>query len=82
MRTLIGSGLALLVWSWSPEAARACAVCFGNQDSPMTHGLNAGILFLLGVMGMVLASFAAFFVYLWWRSRHPLLETAALEPTQ
>ena len=34
----------------------ACAVCFGDVDSPLTKGLNAAILFLVGVVGFVLAS--------------------------
>ncbi len=36
-----------------PEAASACATCFGDPDSPMTKGLNKGILTLLGFIGLV-----------------------------
>lgn len=43
--------------------ALACAVCYGEPDAPMTHGLKWAILVLGGVVGMVLAAVAAFFVY-------------------
>jgi hypothetical protein len=52
-----------------PRAALACPVCFGQSDSPMAKGVNMGIFFLLGVVGLVLAAFAAFFIYLARRAR-------------
>jgi hypothetical protein len=52
-----------------PRAALACPVCFGQSDSPMAQGVNMGIFFLLGVIGVVLAGFAAFIVYLARRAR-------------
>ncbi len=53
----------------APRAAVACPVCFGQSDSPMAWGANAGIFFMLGVTGVVLASFAGFFVYLMRRAQ-------------
>jgi hypothetical protein len=47
----------------------ACAVCFVGTDPVMRDSLNAGILALLGVTGVVLAAFAYFFVRLAQRSR-------------
>ena len=41
-----------------------CAVCFSGAEPVMRDSLNAGILVLLGVTAVVLASFAAFFVRL------------------
>jgi hypothetical protein len=35
---------------------QACAVCFGDPSSPMTKGIKAGILFLVGVIGVVLGT--------------------------
>ena len=32
----------------------ACAVCYGNPESPMSHGMNMGVLTLLGFIGFVL----------------------------
>ena len=49
--------------------AEACAVCFGDPNSGQTAGANNAILFLVGVTGVMLASFAAFFLYLRKRSR-------------
>ncbi len=47
----------------------ACSVCFGQSDSPLAQGTNMGIFFMLGVTGVMLASFAGFFVYLIRRKR-------------
>ena len=40
----------------------ACAVCFGSADSPMTIGLNYGILSLLAIILSVLGLLGAFFL--------------------
>ena len=42
----------------------ACPVCFGGEDTVVRESLNAGIGVLLGVTGVVLGSFARFFVVL------------------
>ena len=47
----------------------ACSVCFGQSDSPLALGTNMAIFFMLGVTGVMLASFAAFFIYLIRRKR-------------
>jgi hypothetical protein len=47
----------------------ACAVCFGQSDSPMAVGTNMGIFLMLGVTAAVLSGFAAFMVYLVRRAR-------------
>lgn len=47
----------------------ACAVCFGQSDSPMAIATNMGIFTLLVVIVGVLAGFGAFFVYLNRRAR-------------
>lgn len=44
--------------------ASACPVCYGASDSPMADGVNAAIIFLLGVTGTVLSGVVAFFVYM------------------
>ena len=33
-----------------------CAVCYGNPESPMSHGMNMGVLTLLGFIGFVLCA--------------------------
>jgi len=35
-----------------------CAVCYGNPESPMSHGMNMGVLTLLGFIGFVLCILA------------------------
>ena len=44
------------------QPALACPVCFGATDSPMAAGMNNGIFFLLGIIGMVQIGFVALFV--------------------
>jgi hypothetical protein len=53
----------------APRAALACPVCFGNSDSPMAKATNLGIIAMLVVVVGMLASFAAFFIYLNRRAR-------------
>lgn len=52
-----------------PRSAHACAVCFGQSDSPMAVATNMGIFTLLVVIVGVLAGFGTFFVYLNRRAR-------------
>jgi hypothetical protein len=51
--------LALLMAS---QPAWACAVCFGDPNSPMVKSANTAILFLLAVIGSVLGGFASLFL--------------------
>jgi len=53
---------------FQPRLLLACAACYGQSDAPMAHGMNWGIMSLLAIIGMVLASVAGFFVYLARRS--------------
>ena len=53
----------------APKVALACPVCFGNSDAPMAKATNLGILAMLVVVAGMLASFAAFFIYLNRRAR-------------
>jgi hypothetical protein len=52
-----------------PRLAFACPVCFGQNDSPMASATNLGIMAMLAVVVGMLASFAAFFIYLNRRAR-------------
>jgi len=64
-------GLAAAALLSSPDAARACAVCYGDPNSAQTKAMAAGILVLLAVIGSVLAAFAGVFVY-WIHRSHKL----------
>ena len=59
---VVAAALACL----APAASGACAVCFGASDANMTEGMNAGILALLGFVGLVQVGFIALFL----RFRH------------
>lgn len=47
----------------------ACPVCFGDSNEPMALATNQGIWFMLGVVAVMLAAFAAFFIHLMRRAR-------------
>jgi uncharacterized membrane protein len=61
--------VALLQNSW------ACSVCFGDPNSPMTHGAKAGVAVLLGIVGVVLGGILA--VAFFWMRRAKLLRVQA-----
>ena len=52
-----------------PVIAHACPVCFGNPNSPLSKGATNGVLFLLGIIGVVQIGFVALFVTFWRRAR-------------
>ena len=58
------ASIAALLVLGMPRLALACPVCFGNSDAPMASATNTGILFMLGIVGVVLCGFAAFFIHL------------------
>ena len=47
----------------------SCPVCFNAVEPSIRESMNAGIFVLLGVTGVVLACFAAFFISLARRAR-------------
>jgi hypothetical protein len=67
MRRILFTILTLAIVA--PRAALACSVCFGNSDAPMAKATNLGIEVMLVVVAGMLASFAAFFIYLNRRAR-------------
>jgi hypothetical protein len=75
MRTTLAT-LTLLV---APRIALACPVCFGATDSPLAVAMNTGIIFMLVIVAGMLASFAAFFIYLMRRARLVAAQAAAAE---
>jgi hypothetical protein len=65
--------------SAAPRAALACPVCFGNSDSPLAIATNTGVIFMLGVVAVMLAAFASFFIYLYRRTSRMVESTAPAE---
>jgi hypothetical protein len=53
----------------------ACSVCFGDPNSPMTHGAKAGVVVLLGVVVVVLGGILS--VTFYWIRRARLLRVQA-----
>lgn len=51
------------------DTLAACPVCYGASDSPLTAGMNAAILVMLGIVGFVLSSIVGFFYLLWKRGK-------------
>lgn len=59
--------------------ASACAICFGDPNSPLTKSVEMGVWFLLAVTLLVEVSFGIFFlVYL--RRRAQSLQDASPRP--
>ena len=57
------AGLGVLL---SASPALACSVCYGDPNSTMTLGAKAGVLVLLGVVGVVLTAIASLLIF-WMR---------------
>lgn len=58
---------AVLVCFLNGEVARACSVCFGDPESPLVKGVNAGVIIMIGFVGFVLTGVAG--TGLFWRQR-------------
>ena len=65
--------LACLGVLLSAAPALACSVCYGDPNSAMSQGAKAGVLVLLGVIGVVLIGFASLLIF--WMRRAAQLET-------
>jgi hypothetical protein len=63
LAALVGLGLT------ASQSAFACSVCFGNPASPLVKSANAGIWFLMMVIGSVLLAFVGLFAFWWFRAR-------------
>ena len=47
-----------IILSLIPGMLFPCAVCYGNPEEPMTHGMNMGVLTLLGFIIFILITVA------------------------
>jgi heme/copper-type cytochrome/quinol oxidase subunit 2 len=56
--------LAAALAGCSPSPLFACAACYGKSSDPLAYGMNWGIFTLLGIVTLMLASIATFFVFL------------------
>ena len=64
--------LTCLIALLGAQPALACAVCYGDPNSGMTQGAQAGVLVLLGVVGAVLTGLASLLIF--WMRRAARLE--------
>ncbi len=74
-KRLVNMALAILIGLASlliAQPALACSVCFGDPSSSMNQGVQAGMLVLLGVAGVVLTGLASLFLF--WMRRAARLE--------
>ena len=84
LRVLVASALLCGI----ARPALACPVCFGNSDAPMAIATNNGVLFMLAIVGVMLAAFASFFIYLIRRATRmakeprPVADAAGLAPSE
>ena len=46
--------LLSIIFGLIPGTLFPCAVCYGNPEAPMTHGMNMGVLTLLGFIIFIL----------------------------
>lgn len=68
-RRFVGPASLLVAFSAEANRAVACAVCYGDPESPLAKGATAGVLFLMGVVGVVLVTIAGTGMYWMHRSR-------------
>lgn len=66
--TRVHALIAMAAFLAVADRAMACAVCFGDPNSSMAKGATAGVLVLLGVIGVVLAGFVG--TGLFWMQRN------------
>jgi hypothetical protein len=54
--------VVVILWLALDAAVLACPICFQVEDGPVTAGVRAAVLVLIGVTGVVLSGFALFIV--------------------
>ena len=64
-----------------PQAAHACAACFGRSDSKMAQAYNLGIFSMLGFVALMFAAVISFFVYITRRAASVSASAAQLSAT-
>jgi len=74
-------GLLIAALAFVANDAMACAVCFGDPNSPLTHGARVAVWFMVGVIAFVLSGIIA--VAIFWYRRSRLLDVqATLQPPE
>jgi len=68
-RTLAIALLISVLCSLCAIDASACSTCFGDENSPQTHGMNAAIITMLGTTYFLFAGMVAMAFFLWRKAR-------------
>ena len=50
--------LSIILINFVPGVLFPCAVCYGNPESPLNHGMNMGVLTLMGFIVFILVIIA------------------------
>ena len=69
MKMFLKALVASVIVGFGSGELLGCATCFGQSDSAMAKGMNAGIFVLLGFVGLFWAAFGSFFVFIVRRSQ-------------
>jgi hypothetical protein len=69
MRTAVRLIIAVSAIAIAQGTLRACPVCYGASDSPLTAGMDTAILVMLGITGFVLTAIVSCFFLLWRRAK-------------
>ena len=79
MSLAIFACLGVLLWA---QPVLACSVCYGDPNSAMYQGAQAGVLVMLGVVGVVLSGIGSVLIF-WMRraARFEALEEAPAVPS-
>ncbi len=64
----------------SAQPVLACSVCYGDPNSAMAQGAQAGVLVLLSVVGVVLTGLASLLIF--WMRRAAHLEDHRVEAVE
>ncbi len=59
MTRTLANAFAILTLTFCAGLAHACPACYGQADSPMTAGMNAAILTMVGIISFVLSGIVA-----------------------
>lgn len=62
-----------------PKITMACAVCYGASDDPMTKGVEAGVIALLGILAPILGGIVFFGIHMNKRAKMVSQRAVSLE---
>lgn len=74
---VIGSTVALVLILAASPSAWACAVCFGNAESPLTQGAQKGVVTMLIITYFAIVSTLGMVGFTVFRARRRLKQSSA-----